>query len=216
MDAEAADSSRSERLKRMPHLVLFAPNAARREGLLEQLSRWPELKLTTIRTLAELKEQLASRPEALLLDPEEALDPALYKNVRHLCLGPGGDMPRPLRWSQLASRLALLLGRYEAEEEFMIGDFTCQPVERTLIDASGAEHARLTDKEVHLLRMLNECGPQGMGRDELLEKVWGYREGLDTHTLETHIYRLRQKLEADPANPQLLLTTSGGYKLAEG
>lgn len=200
----------------MPSLVLFAPNPARREALVEQLSRWPDLKLVTIRTIADLKEQVEDKPEALLLDPDDELDPALYKSVRHLRLGPDGDMPRPLRWHQLANRLSLLLGRYEADEEFMVGEFTCQPIERVLLDAEGAEHARLTDKEVQLLRMLGECGLQGMSRDDLLEKVWGYREGLDTHTLETHIYRLRQKLEADPANPQLLLTTTGGYKLAEG
>jgi len=199
----------------MPSLLLFAPQTARRDALAEQLSRWPGLELTTARTLAEFKAALANKPDALLLDPADSeFDAEPCRNFRALRLGVGGDIATPVRWSQLASRLQLLLGRGEAEEEFAVGHFVCLPLERVLLDAEGDEHTKLTDKEVHLLRMLAESGSTGMQRDELLERVWGYREGLDTHTLETHIYRLRQKIEADPAVPTLLLTIDGGYALA--
>lgn len=199
----------------MPSLLLFAPHAARRDALTEQLSRWPGLELVTARTQPELRAALANKPDALLLDTDDDLDPELCRGLRALRLGPGGDMPRPLRWSQLASRLQLLLGRSEAEEEFAVGPLTCLPLERVLLDADGEEQAKLTDKEVQLLRILAESGRSGMSRDALLEQVWGYREGLDTHTLETHIYRLRQKIEADPAVPVVLLTIEGGYRLSE-
>ncbi len=198
----------------MPSLLLFAPQTAQRDALTEQLSRWPGLELAVARTLAEFKTALAAKPDALLLNPDGEFDLEPCRNFRALRLGPGGDIATPVRWSQLASRLQLLLGRGEAEEEFAVGPYVCLPLERVLLSAEGDEHTKLTDKEVHLLRMLAESGSAGMQRDELLERVWGYREGLDTHTLETHIYRLRQKIEADPAAPTLLLTIDGGYSLA--
>lgn len=199
----------------MSRLVVFSASAARREALAEQLAHWPDLAVTLAKTPADLKAALASRPDAWLLDLDDGFDLAPYRDQPVLALGPGGDMPRPLRWAQLAGRLQLLLGRSEAEEGFAVGPYSCLPLERLLIDEEGAEQARLTDKEVQLLHMLAACGPRGMSRDELLEKVWGYREGLDTHTLETHIYRLRQKIEADPAAPALLLTIEGGYRLCD-
>ncbi|MDG2294137.1 MAG: helix-turn-helix domain-containing protein, partial [Paracoccaceae bacterium] len=52
-----------------------------------------------------------------------------------------------------------------------------------------------------------------VARDTLLHEVWGYNANVTTHTLETHIYRLRQKIEPDPTRASLLITESGGYKL---
>jgi DNA-binding response OmpR family regulator len=72
---------------------------------------------------------------------------------------------------------------------------------------------RLTDKETAILRYLYRAGQKPVSREILLQEVWGYNSGVTTHTLETHIYRLRQKIERDPANAALLVTEAGGYKL---
>ena len=72
---------------------------------------------------------------------------------------------------------------------------------------------RLTDKETAILKFLLRAGDQVIGRDILLEKVWGYNSNVTTHTLETHIYRLRQKIERGHSNAQLLVTEPGGYRL---
>ena len=72
---------------------------------------------------------------------------------------------------------------------------------------------RLTEKETSILKYLFRAGDAVIGRDELLNEVWGYNSGVTTHTLETHVYRLRQKLEADPSNAQILVTEPGGYRL---
>ena len=72
---------------------------------------------------------------------------------------------------------------------------------------------RLTEKETAILRYLYRAGEKVVTRDILLQEVWGYNSHVTTHTLETHIYRLRQKIERDPAVARLLVTEAGGYKL---
>ena len=72
---------------------------------------------------------------------------------------------------------------------------------------------RLTEKETAILKYLYRAGDKVVGREVLLDDVWGYNTEVDTHTLETHIYRLRQKIEEDPSRAVLLVTESGGYRL---
>ena len=72
---------------------------------------------------------------------------------------------------------------------------------------------RVTEKETSILRYLYRAGQRPVSRETLLQEVWGYNSGVTTHTLETHIYRLRQKIEKDAAAPAILVTEAGGYKL---
>jgi DNA-binding response OmpR family regulator len=72
---------------------------------------------------------------------------------------------------------------------------------------------RLTEKEAAILKFLYRAGARAVARQVLLNEVWGYNAGVSTHTLETHIYRLRQKIEPDPTNVRLLITEGGGYRL---
>ena len=71
----------------------------------------------------------------------------------------------------------------------------------------------MTEKESSILRYLYRAGQRPVSREKLLQEVWGYNSGVTTHTLETHIYRLRQKIERDAAAPAILLTEASGYKL---
>jgi DNA-binding response OmpR family regulator len=72
---------------------------------------------------------------------------------------------------------------------------------------------RLTEKETAILKYLYRAGEKTIGRAILLNEVWGYNSGVTTHTLETHVYRLRQKIERDPAKAEILITEPGGYRL---
>jgi DNA-binding response OmpR family regulator len=86
-----------------------------------------------------------------------------------------------------------------------------------LAEAAGAakgDKVRLTEKETSLLRYLYRAGQRPVSRETLLQEVWGYNSGMTTHTVETHIYRLRQKIEKDAAAPAILVSEAGGYKLA--
>jgi DNA-binding response OmpR family regulator len=78
---------------------------------------------------------------------------------------------------------------------------------------SKGNKVRLTEKETAILRFLYRAGQKSISREVLLQEVWGYNSGVTTHTLETHIYRLRQKIEKDAAMPEILVTEAGGYKL---
>jgi DNA-binding response OmpR family regulator len=99
---------------------------------------------------------------------------------------------------------------------FLVGPYVFRPAIRLLHDPIRKRRVRLTDKEACILKFLYRAAPRHVGRPELLLEVWGYNAIISTHTLETHIYRLRQKIEADPGNPRLLLTGAGGYSLAAG
>ena len=128
--------------------------------------------------------------------------------------GANDYITKPFRFAVLLARIRAQLRQHEASEDavFNIGPYTFRPSSKILVSPKGNK-VRLTEKETAILRYLYRAGQQAVSRETLLQEVWGYNSGVTTHTLETHIYRLRQKIEPDPANARLLLTESGGYRL---
>jgi hypothetical protein len=98
-------------------------------------------------------------------------------------------------------------------DQFDLGAFILFPAENLLTQKPGGKSIRLTDKERLLLRILYQTGENGLPRKDLLKGVWGYASDAETHTLETHIYRLRQKLE--PVGGQDLIRTENGYYILD-
>jgi hypothetical protein len=86
---------------------------------------------------------------------------------------------------------------------------------RRLVVRKTGDEIKLTELEAALLETLLKADGQPVGREALLGAVWGYRPGLTTRTLETHIYRLRRKIEHDPARARLLITVRTGYVLRQ-
>ena len=134
-----------------------------------------------------------------------------------LGLEAGADdyVTKPFRLSVLLARLRAHLRQSDHSDAavFMIGPFTFRPGAKLLTDQSGRRKVRLTEKETAILKYLYRAGDRAIGRDTLLDEVWGYNAGVTTHTLETHVYRLRQKIERDPARADILVTEAGGYRL---
>jgi DNA-binding response OmpR family regulator len=122
---------------------------------------------------------------------------------------------KPFRLSVLLARLRAHLRQSEHSDDavFSIGPYSFQPSAKLLTDAETRKKVRLTEKETAILKFLYRAGDRVIGRDTLLGEVWGYNAGVTTHTLETHVYRLRQKIERDPAAAQILVTEPGGYRL---
>ena len=128
--------------------------------------------------------------------------------------GANDYVTKPFRFGVLLARVRAHLRSHEQSEDavFQIGHYTFRPSAKLLEDAE-QNKVRLTEKETAILKYLYRAGDRVVGRDILLHEVWGYNSGVTTHTLETHIYRLRQKIETDPSNASLLVTETGGYRL---
>ena len=128
--------------------------------------------------------------------------------------GANDYVTKPFRFAVLLARIRSQLRQHEASEDavFTIGPYSFRPAAKLLLNDKGGK-VRLTEKETAILRYLYRAGQQSVSREVLLQEVWGYNSGVTTHTLETHIYRLRQKVEQDAAKPAILVTDAGGYKL---
>ena len=128
--------------------------------------------------------------------------------------GANDYITKPFRFAVLLARIRAQLRQHEASEDavFTIGPYTFRPSSKLLLNAKGNK-VRLTEKETAILRYLYRAGQRPVSREMLLQEVWGYNSGVTTHTLETHIYRLRQKVEKDAGSPAILVTEAGGYKL---
>jgi DNA-binding response OmpR family regulator len=128
--------------------------------------------------------------------------------------GANDYVAKPFKFAVLMARIRAQLRSHEQSEDavFRLGPYEFRPAAKVLIDEK-QKKIRLTEKETSILKYLYRAGEKPVPRDELLAEVWGYNAGVTTHTLETHVYRLRQKIEPDPANAKLLLTEAGGYRL---
>ena len=135
--------------------------------------------------------------------------------VRGLDAGANDYIAKPFRLNELLARLRAQLRVFDNSEDavFQIGPYEFRPSAKLLMDAAHNRKIRLTEKESAILKFLYRAGDRPVSRQVLLNEVWGYNSSVTTHTLETHIYRLRQKIEPDPANAQLLVTEGGGYRL---
>src|ERR1700712_1778227 len=128
--------------------------------------------------------------------------------------GANDYVTKPFRFAVLLARIRAQLRSHETSEDavFRIGPYEFRPAAKALID-QGGKKIRLTEKETSILKYLYRAGDKSAPREELLAEVWGYNAGVTTHTLETHVYRLRQKIEPDPGSARLLITEAGGYRL---
>ena len=128
--------------------------------------------------------------------------------------GANDYVAKPFKFPVLLARIRAQLRQHEQSEDaiFNIGPYTFKPASKLLLDEQ-EKKIRLTEKETNILKYLYRANDVVVARDVLLHEVWGYNAGVTTHTLETHIYRLRQKIELDPSNARILVTESGGYRL---
>ncbi|BBC78901.1 transcriptional regulator [Acetobacter orientalis] len=159
---------------------------------------------------AELRKDGLRMPIVMLTGSDDEAD-----IVRGLDAGANDYVAKPFRIAELLARLRAQLRLFENSEDavFSIGPYTFRPSGKLLQEPVKNKRIRLTEKETAILKFLYRAGTRPVPRQVLLNEVWGYNAAVTTHTLETHIYRLRQKIEPDPTNASLLITEGGGYRL---
>ncbi|MBA3039851.1 MAG: response regulator transcription factor [Alphaproteobacteria bacterium] len=210
-----------------------------RETLVEQLSLYEEFTLTEADSAAKGLQAARSGQVDLLImdvglpdmDGREAVKllrkggfkaPVIMltghdtdsDTILGLEAGANDYVTKPFRFAVLLARIRAQLRQHEQSEDatFGVGPYLFKPSQKLLTTEEGKK-IRLTEKEAAIIRYLYRAGQKVVTRDVLLEEVWGYNSGVTTHTLETHVYRLRQKIERDPSNAEILVTENGGYKI---
>lgn len=223
-------------------ILIVDDDAVLRETLLEQLEVDGEFTASEAATVSEAEAMVTARDarfDALILDvtlPDgdgRDLCASLRKAglrmpiimltgsddeadvVRGLDAGANDYIAKPFRLAELLARLRAQVRIFENSEDavFTIGPYTFRPSAKLLQEPVKNRRIRLTEKEAAILKFLYRAGTRPVARQVLLNEVWGYNANVTTHTLETHIYRLRQKIEPDPGNARLLVTEGGGYRL---
>lgn len=129
--------------------------------------------------------------------------------------GANDYVTKPFRLGVLLARLRAQLRQHEETDDavFAIGPYAFKPSAKLLVETQTSKRIRLTDKETAILKFLYRSGSRVVSRNVLLGEVWGYNAAVTTHTLETHVYRLRQKIEPNPQQAKILITEPGGYRL---
>lgn len=213
------------------------------ETLTEQLQADNEFEVFSASTVAEAKEKILKSDkhyDAIILDvmlpdgdgcdlcaflrKEGCRIPIIMLTgsddesdvVRGLDAGGNDYVSKPFRIAELFARLRAQMRIFASSEDavFTIGSYIFRPSAKSLQEQETNKRIRLTEKEAAILKFLYRSGSRPVPRQVLLNEVWGYNAAVTTHTLETHIYRLRQKIEPDPTNVSLLVTEAGGYRLS--
>jgi DNA-binding response OmpR family regulator len=217
-------------------VLIVDDDAELRDALVEQLALHSEFESIAVETGAEGVQAAQARQIDLIImdvvvDGREVVR-ILRKNgfnapiimltahntdadiILGLESGANDYVTKPFRFAVLLARIRAQLRQHEASEDavFSVGPYTFRPGFKLMLNSNGNK-VWLTQKETAILRHLYRARREPVSRQILLQRVWAYNSGVTTHTLETHMYRLRQKIESDPSNPAILVSESGGYKL---
>ena len=122
---------------------------------------------------------------------------------------------KPLLLSSFFDELQSCINRFDNSESgyLKFNKYEVHPMSKEILNLRNNEITKLTEKEVAIIKYLHKNKDRLISKNELLQEVWGYSPDVSTHTIETHIYRLRQKVEQDNPDAQLILTVEGGYQL---
>ena len=204
----------------MPNLLFLSDNQLFAEDVAEQIKLYaPEFNVfrqddgQTFYDLVLLDEQI-SAAEKYAGHPAPVF--LLLPGGSEIAVSDVEIIAKPLSLCKLMDRLKSGIHLFENSEDgyLRFNDYELRPQGKEIYNYRNDETTKLTEKEIAILKYLYKSGTDKIvSKNELLQEVWGYNLDAATHTIETHIYRLRQKVEHEDASAQLILTTDGGYQL---
>ena len=217
----------------MPEIQLLIDDAALRSAILEQMTI--STMVAKVCRVDDLPSILATGNDVVVLD-----DASASKDVVKLlqaagdagkgrvillgalaeattCPAVAESLAKPFRLGQLLSRLQFYMNVVTRQRSapILFAGYRMEPQTRQVFVDGSDDIIRLTEKEFAILDYLAQC-TEPVGREDLLAAIWGYDDRIDTHTLETHIYQLRRKLDPEAKRGDVLVHESGGYSLKKG
>lgn len=202
----------------MPNILFLSENALLKNDLSEQIKLYaPEFEifyeendktrfdmLVVDENLEKLKNLEIKAPIFLLTQNEE--NPEISVNQTFI---------KPFKLNEFLNSIKAGIALYENSTEgyLVFNQYELRPISKEIVNKRNQEVIKLTEKEVAILKYLYKSQDHIVSKGELLQEVWEYNPEASTHTIETHIYRLRQKVEQDDTSAQLIVTEDGGYLL---
>ena len=206
----------------MPNILLISDNEKFFEDLSNQISyHLPDFTVVT-------QEETCVVPDMIIVDEDTERLRELHKQQLQvptiLLLSSGADagdaeasniVYKPLVLNNFFNLLQAGINIYENSSDGYLNfnQYELRPSKKEILNLRNNEIIKLTEKEVAIIKYLYKAKDKIVSKNELLQEVWGYSPEVTTHTIETHIYRLRQKVEHEDAAAQIILTSDGGYQL---
>lgn len=206
----------------MPNLLFISENSSFAEDLCGQIKYYaPEFNIITEDNGEVLDTVILDEKSSLLKDirAEHPKTPVflLLSNVDDVFESTNLNITiaKPLQLEAFLNQLRAVgnLLDNSADGYLFFNNYELHPVAREILNIRNDETIKLTEKEVAIIKYLYKARDKIVSKNELLQEVWGYSPDVSTHTIETHIYRLRQKVEHENPDAQLIMTEEGGYKL---
>ena len=220
-------------------ILFFEPNAVLRTALLDQIILNKNFDVIQSKSLHDVESHIEQSPVDLLIMGEDGGTHSLSSimefvekigftnKILFIKNGDSGEISsfedftnnhhvieKPFRVQFFIKKIDFVLAKISGSSDvsYRIGPFVFFP-EKKVIKFDDQTNIELTEKEVSILKCLLSNGEEPVDRKKLLKQVWNYNLDVTTHTLESHIYRLRQKLETDPSIPRLIISEGGGFKI---
>lgn len=201
----------------MSNVLILSENTVFKEDLSDQIKyHIPEFEIVDDSMIADIividenegllkkEERNNNAPMILLTKEEDNVESKVQKTIL-----------KPFVLSRFFDALKSSINIFENSDEGNIefNQYILYPSRKEIFNQRDETTTKLTEREVSMIKYLYKNADRTVSKNDLMQEVWEYSAEVATHTVETHIYRLRQKIEQDNSDNQIIITSEGGYQL---